>query len=148
MTTTAAMVMARAYPRPDRSTPGVLRGRFPLAGAYVRDLDTGTTLYARKENVARPPASVEKLYTTSTALLRFGPTATLHTQVVATGALDELGVWRGDLYLRGAGAASRSAHAQTRPASSSAGRASRAGRRPGTQPEHGRRPERSAARPG
>jgi D-alanyl-D-alanine carboxypeptidase/D-alanyl-D-alanine-endopeptidase (penicillin-binding protein 4) len=75
----------------------------PLAGAYVRDLDSGTALYARKEDVARPPASVEKLYTTSTALLRFGADARLHTQVVATGALDPQGVWRGDLYLRGAG---------------------------------------------
>jgi D-alanyl-D-alanine carboxypeptidase/D-alanyl-D-alanine-endopeptidase (penicillin-binding protein 4) len=75
----------------------------PLAGAYVRDLDTGTALYAHKEDVARPPASVQKLYTTSTALLRFGPAARLHTQVVATGALDPQGIWRGDLYLRGAG---------------------------------------------
>jgi len=81
----------------------MLRGRFPLAGAYVRDLDTGTALYAHKEDVARPPASVEKLYTTSTALLRFGPAARFHTQVVATGTLDSQGVWRGDLYLRGAG---------------------------------------------
>jgi len=81
----------------------MLRGGFPFAGAYVRDLDTGTALYAHKEDVARPPASVEKLYTTSTALLRFGAAARLHTQVVATGALDSQGVWRGDLYLRGAG---------------------------------------------
>src|SRR4051812_21971897 len=75
----------------------------PLAGAYVRDLDTGTALYARNQDVARPPASVEKLYTTSTVLLRFGAAARLHTAVVASGALDALGVWRGDLYLRGAG---------------------------------------------
>jgi D-alanyl-D-alanine carboxypeptidase/D-alanyl-D-alanine-endopeptidase (penicillin-binding protein 4) len=81
----------------------MLRSRLPFSGAYVRDLDTGTALYARSENVARPPASVEKLYTTSTALLRFGPEARLHTQVLGTGALDELGVLRGDLYLRGAG---------------------------------------------
>jgi serine-type D-Ala-D-Ala carboxypeptidase/endopeptidase (penicillin-binding protein 4) len=75
----------------------------PFAGAYVRDLSTGTALFARRENVARPPASVEKLYTTSTALLRFGPAATLRTSVLATGALDATGVWRGDLYLRGGG---------------------------------------------
>jgi len=79
------------------------RSRLPFAGAYVRDLDTGATLYAHKEDVARPPASVQKLYTTSTALLRFGPDATLHTQVVATGALDPQGVWRGDIFLKGAG---------------------------------------------
>ena len=75
----------------------------PFAGAYVQDLSTGTALFARRENVARPPASVEKLYTTSTALLRFGPSATLRTSVLATGALDATGVWRGDLYLRGGG---------------------------------------------
>lgn len=75
----------------------------PFAGAYVRDLDTGAALFARKENVARPPASVEKLYTTSTALLRFGPDAQLETTVLGSGALDALGVWRGDLYLRGGG---------------------------------------------
>jgi serine-type D-Ala-D-Ala carboxypeptidase/endopeptidase (penicillin-binding protein 4) len=79
------------------------RGGFPFAGVYVRDLDTGAALYAHKEDVARPPASVNKLYTTSTALLRFGPDATLHTQVVATGAVDPTGVWRGDVYLKGAG---------------------------------------------
>jgi serine-type D-Ala-D-Ala carboxypeptidase/endopeptidase (penicillin-binding protein 4) len=80
-----------------------MRRAGPFAGAYVRDLGTGTALYAHNENVARPPASVEKLYTTSTALLRFGVDARLHTAVVATGALDAQGVWRGDLYLRGAG---------------------------------------------
>jgi D-alanyl-D-alanine carboxypeptidase/D-alanyl-D-alanine-endopeptidase (penicillin-binding protein 4) len=80
-----------------------MRRAGPFAGAYVRDLDTGTDLYARKADVARPPASVEKLYTTSTALLHFGPDARLHTSVLATGALDAQGVWRGDLYLRGGG---------------------------------------------
>jgi serine-type D-Ala-D-Ala carboxypeptidase/endopeptidase (penicillin-binding protein 4) len=79
------------------------RGGLPFAGAYVRDLGTGATLYAHQEDVARPPASVQKLYTTSTALLRFGPDATLHTQVVATGGLDAQGVWRGDIFLKGAG---------------------------------------------
>jgi D-alanyl-D-alanine carboxypeptidase/D-alanyl-D-alanine-endopeptidase (penicillin-binding protein 4) len=74
-----------------------------LAGAYVQDLDTGADLYARKSAVPRPPASVEKLYTTSTALVRFGPDAKLRTQVLAVGAVDELGVLRGDLYLHGGG---------------------------------------------
>jgi serine-type D-Ala-D-Ala carboxypeptidase/endopeptidase (penicillin-binding protein 4) len=79
------------------------RGGFASAGVYVRDLDTGSALYAHKQDVARPPASVNKLYTTSTALLRFGPDATLRTRVVATGALDPTGVWRGNIYLKGAG---------------------------------------------
>jgi D-alanyl-D-alanine carboxypeptidase/D-alanyl-D-alanine-endopeptidase (penicillin-binding protein 4) len=60
-------------------------------------------LYGRKEDVARPPASVQKLYTTSTALLRFGAGARLRTQVLGVGTLDAIGVWRGDLYLHGGG---------------------------------------------
>ena len=74
-----------------------------FAGIYVRDLDNGRTLYASKPDVARVPASVEKLYTTSTALLRFGPDATLPTTVSGSGFLDPDGVWRGNLYLHGGG---------------------------------------------
>jgi serine-type D-Ala-D-Ala carboxypeptidase/endopeptidase (penicillin-binding protein 4) len=75
----------------------------PHSGALVRDLDTGRDLYARRASVARPPASVEKLYTTATALQRFGAAATFTTTVLGTGALDATGVWRGDLVLRGGG---------------------------------------------
>jgi D-alanyl-D-alanine carboxypeptidase/D-alanyl-D-alanine-endopeptidase (penicillin-binding protein 4) len=107
----AGALLAVAAPPSQALDTAALRARLsrdmltagPFAGAYVRDLGTGTALYARNENVARPPASVEKLYTTSTALLRFGPDARLHTSVLATGALDAQGVWRGDLYLRGGG---------------------------------------------
>jgi serine-type D-Ala-D-Ala carboxypeptidase/endopeptidase (penicillin-binding protein 4) len=80
-----------------------MRGAGPFAGAYVRDLDTGRALFASRADVARVPASVEKLYTTSTALLRFGPDARLTTAVDGAGTLDPSGVWRGDLYLRGGG---------------------------------------------
>ncbi len=75
----------------------------PHAGALIRDLDTGRDLYARRADVARPPASVQKLYTTSTTLLRFGPDATFTTTVLGTGGVDATGVWRGDLVLRGGG---------------------------------------------
>jgi serine-type D-Ala-D-Ala carboxypeptidase/endopeptidase (penicillin-binding protein 4) len=80
-----------------------MRATSPFSGAYVRDLDTGRTLFSYKARVTRSPASVEKLYTTSTALLRFGPDAALTTTVMGTGSLDALGVWRGNLYLRGGG---------------------------------------------
>jgi serine-type D-Ala-D-Ala carboxypeptidase/endopeptidase (penicillin-binding protein 4) len=73
------------------------------SGAFVRDLDTGEVLYARRQSVARVPASVNKLYTTSTALLRFGPDARLRTQVLGAAAVDGLGVFRGNLYLHGGG---------------------------------------------
>jgi serine-type D-Ala-D-Ala carboxypeptidase/endopeptidase (penicillin-binding protein 4) len=109
---TAAALLATAAPPAQALDAVALRAKLSremarsglaFAGAYVRDIRAGTALYAHQENVARPPASVEKLYTTSTALLRFGADGRLRTQVMGTGALDPLGVWRGDLYLRGAG---------------------------------------------
>lgn len=72
-------------------------------GAYVVDLNTGAVLYSNAAGVARLPASLEKLYTTSTALLRFGPKATLTTSVYGRGSFDSRGGWHGTLYLRGGG---------------------------------------------
>jgi D-alanyl-D-alanine carboxypeptidase/D-alanyl-D-alanine-endopeptidase (penicillin-binding protein 4) len=80
-----------------------MRHAGPLSGAFVRDLDTKRTLFASRPDVPRSPASVEKLYTTSTALLRFGPDTTFQTTVAGSGFLDPDGVWRGNLYLRGGG---------------------------------------------
>jgi len=73
------------------------------SGGYVLDTTTGRTLAAVRADTPRIPASVEKLYTTSTALLRFGPDATLQTRVLGVGTLDDAGTWHGDLYLRGGG---------------------------------------------
>jgi D-alanyl-D-alanine carboxypeptidase/D-alanyl-D-alanine-endopeptidase (penicillin-binding protein 4) len=64
------------------------------SGALVVDLDTGQTLLSRQATVGRMPASVEKLWTTSTALRRLGPGARFVTRVHAAG---------GRLYLRGGG---------------------------------------------
>jgi D-alanyl-D-alanine carboxypeptidase/D-alanyl-D-alanine-endopeptidase (penicillin-binding protein 4) len=75
----------------------------PSAGAYVADLDSHRTLFAYKGDVARSPASTEKLYTTSTALARFGPAGVLQTSVLGLGAPDLHGVVHGDLYLSGGG---------------------------------------------
>src|SRR4051794_7862669 len=72
-------------------------------GAYVLDLETGRALFAGRADVARPPASVEKLYTTSTALLRLGPDFAFHTQLLAAAAPDPQGVIDGDVWLRGEG---------------------------------------------
>ncbi len=71
-------------------------------GAYVLDLSTGAPLYSYRATTGRLPASVEKLYTTSTALLRFGAGTRLQTAILGTGGLVH-GVWRGNLYLRGGG---------------------------------------------
>jgi D-alanyl-D-alanine carboxypeptidase/D-alanyl-D-alanine-endopeptidase (penicillin-binding protein 4) len=53
--------------------------------------------------VLHPPASVEKLYTATTALSRLGPTARLQTSVFASGHMGAEGEWVGSLYLRGGG---------------------------------------------
>jgi D-alanyl-D-alanine carboxypeptidase/D-alanyl-D-alanine-endopeptidase (penicillin-binding protein 4) len=72
------------------------------SGAYVVDLDTGAELYARAPDVPRLPASVNKLYTTSAALLLYGAEGQLTTEVLgATEMVD--GVVEGNLYLRGGG---------------------------------------------
>src|SRR5947209_12351915 len=61
------------------------------SGAYVVDLDTGQPLFSVRPGTGRLPASVEKIYTTSTALLRLGSAATLSTTVFGTGSLDPNG---------------------------------------------------------
>jgi D-alanyl-D-alanine carboxypeptidase/D-alanyl-D-alanine-endopeptidase (penicillin-binding protein 4) len=73
------------------------------SGGYVVDLNTGRPLFSSAPNVARLPASVEKLYTTSTALLRFGVNATLTTSLLGRGTLDSRGRWHGTLYIKGGG---------------------------------------------
>ncbi len=72
-------------------------------GALVVDVNTGQTLYSYKAGVGRLPASNEKIYTTSTALLRFGPSATLPTTVYGLGSLRSNGTFDGSLYLHGGG---------------------------------------------
>ncbi len=72
-------------------------------GAIVVDLNTGQTLFSQTPNTGRLPASVEKIYTTSTALLRLGPNATFTTSILGTGSRNPDGVWDGNLYLRGGG---------------------------------------------
>jgi D-alanyl-D-alanine carboxypeptidase/D-alanyl-D-alanine-endopeptidase (penicillin-binding protein 4) len=73
------------------------------SGAYVLDLTTGQALFALAPDSGRLPASLEKIYTTSTALLRLGPTQTFTTSILGTGAANPSGVWNGTLYLRGGG---------------------------------------------
>ncbi len=83
-----------------RRDMGQIGGR---SGALVVDLNTGATLYANTATVARLPASVQKLYTTTTVLQRFGPSARLSTTVWGQGHLGPHGVWHGTIYLRGGG---------------------------------------------
>lgn len=73
------------------------------SGAYVRDLETGRTLYSRNSARARSPASNEKLLVTAAALLAYGdPDTRLHTELrVAQAPVD--GVIEGDVALVGVG---------------------------------------------
>jgi serine-type D-Ala-D-Ala carboxypeptidase/endopeptidase (penicillin-binding protein 4) len=80
-----------------------LRSAGRSSGALVVDMSTGRTLFSASANVRRLPASVEKLYTTSTALLRFGANANLLTSVLGDGTISPTGTYTGTLYIRGGG---------------------------------------------
>ncbi len=71
--------------------------------ALVVDATTDRTLWAYNDTAGRLPASVEKLWTTTTALLELGPDATLQTRVFGVGKLERNGTFAGTIYLRGGG---------------------------------------------
>jgi D-alanyl-D-alanine carboxypeptidase/D-alanyl-D-alanine-endopeptidase (penicillin-binding protein 4) len=72
------------------------------SGADVVDLSTNQELFSHNAYTQRLPASVEKLYTTTTALTRFGANANLSTTVLGSG--QQVGsTFNGTLYLRGGG---------------------------------------------
>ena len=95
-----------AKPAAVRSLDGSLKAGMRQAGNYsgadVVDLTTGQTLYSHNAGTGRLPASVEKLYTTTTALTRFGAGATLTTSILGNGTMDG-STYVGTLYLRGGG---------------------------------------------
>ena len=72
------------------------------AGAHVVDVGDGHVVFDDRGGEKRLSASVTKLYTTATALLRLGQEARVSTRVLATGRRDGA-TWDGDLYLRGGG---------------------------------------------
>ena len=75
----------------------------PASGAYARNLQTGRELVAVRADGGRIPASVEKIFVTATALLRFGPDFELFTRVVSSSALEPDGTLRGNMWLVGGG---------------------------------------------
>lgn len=75
----------------------------PHDGAYVYDLTSKTALFSERASTMRPPASVEKLYTATTALQLLGASSRLSTTVYGSGQMAPGGVWEGNLYLRGGG---------------------------------------------
>ncbi len=86
-----------------RDISGQLQAAGPDDGAYVYDLSTHQVLFSERATAMRPPASVEKLYTATTALERLGPEYRLSTTVYGSGHMAPGGVWEGNLYLYGGG---------------------------------------------
>jgi len=80
-----------------------MRAAGSQSGAYVVNLTDAETVFAWRQTKPRTLASNTKLFTTATALARFGTAGTLGTEVRGSGTLEETGVWRGDLYLHGGG---------------------------------------------
>ncbi len=79
-----------------------MRHAGPSAGAVVRDLDSGRTIFALRADSQRVPASVEKLFVSTATLMREGPDARITTRAVADAPPVD-GVIAGPLYLVGRG---------------------------------------------
>lgn len=103
----AAAQSSPVVPKALQTLRTTLAGDLASAGgtsdALVLDTNTGQTLFSSTPDRPRLPASVEKLFTTSAALLQFGASATLSTSVLGSGSLSPHGTWQGPLYLRGGG---------------------------------------------
>lgn len=80
-----------------------MRQASPASGAYVVNADTGKVVFRFRHTRPRILASNTKLFTTATALARFGVDGRLHTDVFGSGTLSETGTFRGSLFLRGGG---------------------------------------------
>ena len=104
---TLALGLVLAAPAAAATLAGALGAQMKkssrASGAFVVDAATGKTLYALRQGDRRMPASVEKLWTTSTALTRLGPNFRLKTRVLARADLGVDGVLQGDLFLKGGG---------------------------------------------
>jgi serine-type D-Ala-D-Ala carboxypeptidase/endopeptidase (penicillin-binding protein 4) len=103
----AALAPAAALAAGPAATRAALASQMRFAGggsgAFAVDLDSGRTIYASRADTARTPASVEKLYTTSTALTLYGVDGHLTTSALGDVGVDPGGVLIGNLYLRGGG---------------------------------------------
>jgi serine-type D-Ala-D-Ala carboxypeptidase/endopeptidase (penicillin-binding protein 4) len=87
----------------ERMKQRLVSGGGGASGLLVVDAGSGRTLCSRAAKRGRSLASNTKLFTTATALGRFGPRHRIPTRLLAGGVLDRRGVLRGDLYLRGGG---------------------------------------------
>jgi len=73
------------------------------SGLFVVDAETGRPVCARAAKRPRILASNTKLFTTSTALSRFGPQYRIVTKLLTDGTIGLGGVLHGSLYLQGGG---------------------------------------------
>lgn len=73
------------------------------SGVFVIDAESGRRVCGSHGRVRRIPASNMKLFTTATALARFGPEERLATSIWRSGEVDGAGVLHGSLYLVGGG---------------------------------------------
>ncbi|HEX4719270.1 MAG TPA: D-alanyl-D-alanine carboxypeptidase/D-alanyl-D-alanine-endopeptidase [Thermoleophilaceae bacterium] len=80
-----------------------MRGAGAYSGALVVDAGSGKRLFSWKSATPRVLASNTKLFTTGTALARFGVDRTFSTDVLTDTQLNADGVLPGDLWLRGGG---------------------------------------------
>lgn len=103
LTLVAAPAGAATRAQVQKSLSAQLKALPGASSAYVREASTLTVLGQRTATTRRIPASVTKVFTTSTALMLDGPDARLSTELRIDGELDDDGVLRGDLILRGAG---------------------------------------------
>lgn len=81
----------------------LMRGGGPSSGLLVVDASSGQVLCAAAAQRQRPLASNMKLFTTSTALDKLGPSYRIPTRVFASGKLESDGTLNGNLYLQGGG---------------------------------------------
>ena len=81
----------------------LVRGGGHVSGLYVVDAETGEAVCTRAAQRPRPLASNMKLFTTSTALARFGPRYRIETKLLSDGTVGPEGVLHGSLYLQGGG---------------------------------------------
>jgi len=71
-------------------------------GVYIESIENGETIFSHNEHKLFIPASNMKIFTTATALIRFGPNFTYKTKIYYNNSIKN-GVLQGDLIIRGSG---------------------------------------------
>jgi D-alanyl-D-alanine carboxypeptidase/D-alanyl-D-alanine-endopeptidase (penicillin-binding protein 4) len=94
---------AQASPSCDQMRAWLQQGGGSASGLLVVDAESEQVLCARAPGRPRPLASNMKLFTTATALARFGPDYRISTKVFVDGPVDAKGILHGSLYLQGGG---------------------------------------------